>query len=232
MTNQEDMDMEPLRLAVGSHKAGSGKACAMQVVSWKNGDRVITDMPSCADPLLAMVVQHVNDHICTHRDGDLLSSPCSVQVLALAYRTPGTVLSWDDESRRRLYVRLALEESESAARPDEDARVSECRRVIQAWLDGTAKLRDVRARGAAVRAASAVPAGSAASAASAASAGYAAYAVSAGSAASAASAAYVAYASVAVASADALDRAHRLIDRFETHTGVADRRDTPNRDGA
>jgi hypothetical protein len=26
---------EPLRLATGSHKAGSGKGCAMNVISWE-----------------------------------------------------------------------------------------------------------------------------------------------------------------------------------------------------
>lgn len=57
----------PLRLAVGSHQAGSGKGCAMNLVSWENGDTTITDMPACVDPLLARIVQRVNDTICTHR---------------------------------------------------------------------------------------------------------------------------------------------------------------------
>lgn len=35
---------EPLRLAVGSHSAGSGKGCAMNVISWENGDSTITDL--------------------------------------------------------------------------------------------------------------------------------------------------------------------------------------------
>ena len=51
----------PLRLAVGSHQAGSGKGCAMNVVSWESGDTTITDMPACADRLLARIVQQVND---------------------------------------------------------------------------------------------------------------------------------------------------------------------------
>ena len=29
---------EPLRLATGSHAAGSGQGCAMNVISWENGD--------------------------------------------------------------------------------------------------------------------------------------------------------------------------------------------------
>ena len=37
---------EPLRLAVGSHTAGSGKGCAMNVVSLPNGDSTITDHPA------------------------------------------------------------------------------------------------------------------------------------------------------------------------------------------
>ena len=62
---------EPLRLAVGSHKAGSGRGCAMNVISWENGDTTITDLPGCADQVLARIVQRVNDTICAHRDGDL-----------------------------------------------------------------------------------------------------------------------------------------------------------------
>jgi len=63
---------EPLRLAVGSHSAGSGKGCAMNLISWENGDTTITDLPGCSDPMLARIVQRINDSICTHRDGDLL----------------------------------------------------------------------------------------------------------------------------------------------------------------
>ena len=50
------MNTHPLRLAVGSHRAGTGKGCAMNVISWENGDTTISDMPSCADPMLAHVV--------------------------------------------------------------------------------------------------------------------------------------------------------------------------------
>ena len=47
---------QPLRLATGSHKRGSGKGCAMNVISWENGDTQITDFPSCSDPMLARIV--------------------------------------------------------------------------------------------------------------------------------------------------------------------------------
>jgi len=47
---------EPLRLAVGSHSAGSGKGCAMNLISWENGDTTITDLPGCSDPMLARIV--------------------------------------------------------------------------------------------------------------------------------------------------------------------------------
>jgi hypothetical protein len=81
----------PLRLGpVGPHRAGSGKGCAMNVISWENGDTTITDLPACADVLLARIVQRVNDQLCTHRDGDLLCPACSLAVLALAHRTVGT----------------------------------------------------------------------------------------------------------------------------------------------
>jgi hypothetical protein len=99
---------EPLRLAVGSHRAGSGKGCAMNVVSWESGDTTITDLPACTDPMLARLVQHVNDHYCTHRDGDLLCPPCSVDVLGLAHRTVGTgSTGLSDAALKRVWVRIA-----------------------------------------------------------------------------------------------------------------------------
>jgi hypothetical protein len=105
---------EPLRLAVGSHKAGSGKGCAMNVLSWESGDSTITDLPDCADPFLAKVVQRVNDRHCTHRAGsDLLCPPCSLEVLALAHRTVGTALDWPAEKRTRVHVEIAVERAES-----------------------------------------------------------------------------------------------------------------------
>ena len=46
----------PLRLAKGSHQPGSGKGCAMNVISYINGDAQITDFPACsARPLAALV---------------------------------------------------------------------------------------------------------------------------------------------------------------------------------
>jgi hypothetical protein len=81
---------QPLRLAVGSHKAGTGKGCAMNVISWENGDKRITDFPACADEFLTGRVQALNDWYCTHRDGDLLCPACSVVVLDVAHRIVGT----------------------------------------------------------------------------------------------------------------------------------------------
>ena len=89
---------EPLRLAVGSHQAGSGKGCAMNVISWENGDQEITDYPKCADMVLSMYVQWANDSYCVHRDkwsidtSDLLCAECSSVILELAHRTVGTAM--------------------------------------------------------------------------------------------------------------------------------------------
>jgi hypothetical protein len=38
-----DRITNPLRLARGSHQPGSGKGCAMNVISYINGDEQITD---------------------------------------------------------------------------------------------------------------------------------------------------------------------------------------------
>ncbi|MCW2496079.1 hypothetical protein, partial [Jatrophihabitans sp.] len=103
---------EPLRLAVGSHRAGSGKGCAMNLISWENGDTEITDMPDCADPVLARIVQKVNDNICTHRDGDLLCPACSIAVLDLGHRTVGTgTLPLSPDERHRVWVQIAIDQA-------------------------------------------------------------------------------------------------------------------------
>jgi hypothetical protein len=103
---------EPLRLAVGSHVAGSGKGCAMNVISWENGDKNITDMPACSDPLLARIVQRVNDAICTHRDGDLLCASCSLAVLELGHLTVGTgAIPLTALERHRVWVKVAADQA-------------------------------------------------------------------------------------------------------------------------
>lgn len=224
----------PLRLAVGSHEAGSGRGCAMNVISWENGDTEITDFPACADPMLARVAQQINDTICTHRaEGPLLCADCSVRVLDLAHRTVGTTLDMPDADRIHVYARLALEQAESVAQDDEDERVTETRRVTAAWLDGRATRSEVAvaaAASAAAYTAAALSNAVAASTAAYAAASTAAYAAAASAAADvAASAAASAAADAANAATrpgnatggdDRLARAHKLIDRFEALTGV------------
>ena len=41
-----DRITHPLRLAKGSHQPGSGRGCAMNVISYINGDTQITDFPA------------------------------------------------------------------------------------------------------------------------------------------------------------------------------------------
>ncbi|EUA42531.1 gp57 domain protein [Mycobacterium xenopi 4042] len=43
-----DRITHPLRLAKGSHRPGSGKGCAMNVISYVNGETEITDFPTCS----------------------------------------------------------------------------------------------------------------------------------------------------------------------------------------
>jgi len=118
---------EPLRLSVGSHSKGSGKGCVMNIISWENGDKTISDMPDCAAPVLARIAQQVNDSICTHRvghpwlvlpggdtpedaeDPSLLCAECSMKVLELGHRTVGT--NW--EPPKFITNQAALDECET-----------------------------------------------------------------------------------------------------------------------
>lgn len=89
----------PPRLATGSHPESKTYMCAMNVISWENGDRLISDYPPCTPKPLARAIQTVNDSSCAHRklvlDPDtleyvrILCPPCSMTVLDAAHRTPG-----------------------------------------------------------------------------------------------------------------------------------------------
>ena len=211
----------PLRLAVGSHQAGSGQGCAMNVISWENGDTTITDTPDCADRMLARLVQKVNDGHCTHRDDDLLCPPCSVEVLALAHRTAGTAyhgLSVDVLCRA--YVLIAVELAESVlpawaeAYPNDDHPQKACE-AARRWLNGPDDIN------AAANAAKAAKAADKAAFKAAANAAYAAANAAANAAYAATNAAYAANAANA-ADVPLIDVAHQVIDRFIELTGQPD----------
>jgi hypothetical protein len=78
----------PLRLAKGSHQPGSGKGCAMNVISYINGDTHITDFPDCSARPLAAFVQVCND-LLAGPDG-YLSPENSLVALELGSQTVGT----------------------------------------------------------------------------------------------------------------------------------------------
>ncbi len=78
----------PPRLAKGSHLPGSGKGCAMNVISYINGDAQVTDFPTCSARPLSLLVQSSND-LLAGADG-YLSPENSVLALELAWQTVGT----------------------------------------------------------------------------------------------------------------------------------------------
>jgi hypothetical protein len=83
-----DRITNPLRLAAGSHEPGSGKGCAMNLISYINGDTKITDYPDCSARPLARMVQALNDRL-AGPDG-FLSPENSLIVLDLGWQTVGT----------------------------------------------------------------------------------------------------------------------------------------------
>jgi hypothetical protein len=78
----------PLRLAKGSHQPGSGRGCAMNVISYINGDTHITDFPDCSARPLSAFVQLCND-LLAGPDG-YLSPQNSLLALELGWQTVGT----------------------------------------------------------------------------------------------------------------------------------------------
>ncbi|MDT5350043.1 MAG: hypothetical protein QOH91_3330 [Mycobacterium sp.] len=83
-----DRITHPLRLARGSHQPGSGKGCAMNAISYINGDTQITDFPATSARPLASFVQLCNDQL-AGPDG-YLSPEDSLLVLDLGWLTVGT----------------------------------------------------------------------------------------------------------------------------------------------
>ena len=83
-----DRTISRLRLAEGSHQPESGRGCAMNAVSYMNGDTVITDFPECSARPLAAFVQWCND-VLAGPDG-YLSPEDSLLALDLAWLTVGT----------------------------------------------------------------------------------------------------------------------------------------------
>jgi hypothetical protein len=83
-----DSAIYPLRLAKGSHQPGSGKGCAMNVISYIKGDTHITDFPDGSARPLAQFVQLCND-LLAGPDG-YLSPENSLVALELGWQTVGT----------------------------------------------------------------------------------------------------------------------------------------------
>ena len=83
-----DRITHPLRLARGSHQPGSGKGCAMNAISYINGDAQVTDFPATSARPLASFVQLCND-LLAEPDG-YLSPENAFLVLDMGWLTVGT----------------------------------------------------------------------------------------------------------------------------------------------
>jgi len=128
MTLDLDRITHPLRLAKGSHEPGSGKGCAMNVVSYINGDAEITDFPDCSARPLAALVQLLNDGL-ADKDG-YLSPKDSVLVLDLGWRTVGTV-DVPREVVLRWLAELLIDPVHGAVQHASPAAVPAIRRVAE-----------------------------------------------------------------------------------------------------
>jgi hypothetical protein len=83
-----DRITHPLRLARGSHHPGTGKGCAMNVISYITGEAHVTDFPATSARPLSLLVQSSNDLLAG--PGGYLSPEHSVLAVDLAWLTVGT----------------------------------------------------------------------------------------------------------------------------------------------
>ena len=203
MTIDLERITHPLRLAKGSHEPGSGKGCAMNVISYINGDVKITDYPNCSARPLARIVQSLNDRL-AGSDG-YLSPENSVIVLDLGWLTVGTANA-PQEVMWQWLADLLIDSTHGVVQYARDANSEKAiQNVANLYLrkvnGGNVSIEEWRSATYAANAAAAAAA-DAASAAYAADAAYAAYAAAAAAAAAADAAA--AYANAAAdAAADA-----------------------------
>jgi hypothetical protein len=216
---------EPLRLAIGSHSAGTGKGCAMNVISWENGDTTISDLPACSDELLSRIVQRVNDTICDHRTNDLLCPACSVAVLELGHRTVGTGdLPLTRAERMKVWVLVACDQAREVLPLTAEHRAVALAAIeaAEGWVAGTVSVKDLNAAANAYAYAADAAYDAAYAAAYAAANAANADAANANAYANAANANANAYANAADAAAR-LRLAHKAIDKFAELTGHIER---------
>jgi len=87
------------RLTYGSHTDPNGGMCIMNLVSFMNGDRRITDRPECACPVIGTFAISVNDYT---------SDAIRQELLPLYSRILGSRGTTEDERRRsEIFVRFA-----------------------------------------------------------------------------------------------------------------------------
>lgn len=123
---------EPLQLSAGSHKPGSGKGCAMNVISWENGDVTITDFPECSDPYLSSLVQMFNDNV-AKIDGTL-SPEDSILALELGHMTVGTTSHYlDQNALEYVYYEMVIAAFERYATTEE--AIAEANKYVTTSID-------------------------------------------------------------------------------------------------
>lgn len=85
-----DMDItEPLILSQGSHNAGSGRGCAMNVIAWELGGS-ITDYPSTVNVAIANCIQRTNDVLAQLTGNRTVPVEYAARLLDIAHNSIGT----------------------------------------------------------------------------------------------------------------------------------------------
>lgn len=119
------------QLHEGPHEAGTGRACIMNAIAYMNGDKTISDMPSCVYPPFALMAQAINDNICKHTKCQLCESanalglrlkhdcvtplcgPCAHKVWMMGVQLIGTAelndcLTWQERRNVAIQIGAAL----------------------------------------------------------------------------------------------------------------------------
>jgi len=110
----------------------------MQVVAWQQGQKLFTDFPDCADPMLARMVQWCNDLMCSERrsyhSDSMLCPECSMAVLGLADRTISTRMTGRlNREVEWVYARLTVKFADHVASFTQDNHGQVRRAIAAAW---------------------------------------------------------------------------------------------------
>jgi hypothetical protein len=109
----------PILLGRGGYNAREGRGCIMNVLSWEEGQRPVTDSPASVDPFLRQLGIWANDTCCSpfhsgRPDSRAICAKCTARLLEVGHRTVGSRIFSNRETYLKLATALGIRPAASA----------------------------------------------------------------------------------------------------------------------